>query len=69
MLMGGPREVLMRSAVKCSIARWFDFAPHDVQQMGLRNVKIDPIIADLVNRPDDIPIFPTAPPEDAELYN
>ena len=64
-----PREVLMRSAVKCGIARWFDFTPHHVEQMGLRNVKVDPIIADLVSRPDDVPIFDASPLEDAALYD
>ncbi len=50
-------EVLMRSAVKCGIARWFDYSPAVQEQASLRKVKIDPIIADLVSQDDVKPIF------------
>ena len=52
------REVLLRSAIKCGIARWFDYSPDEQERMGLRKVKIDPIIADLVSN-EELPIFDT----------
>ena len=33
------RDVLLRSAVKCGIARWFDFPLSDQERASLRNVQ------------------------------
>ena len=39
-------DLLRKCAVKCGIARWFDFPPNVVERAGLRSVRVDPIIAD-----------------------
>jgi len=68
-------EIIMRSAVKCGVARWFDFKPADVERARLRDVKVSPIIADLVSNEEMKPTFDLGPPVtvddplNVELYN
>ena len=63
--------MLLRSAIKCEIARWFEFPLADQERASLRNVNIDPIIADLVSR-EALPIFDESPvldPSNSDLYD
>ena len=60
-------DVLLRSAVKCGMARWFDFPLADQERASLRNVKIVPIIADLVSLEEALPIFGELPVLDPGL--
>ena len=49
-----PSNVLIRSAIKCGVARVEDYPPAIREAANLREVYVDPIIRDLVQR--DAPV-------------